>query len=83
MLPNHSWRICRQTLEMINLNKTVSLIGMEFHRSHKVGSLRSGEGQRRDYVCLLPHRSSPGCSPLSFCLFLEKVFGRLLCCLNA
>jgi len=30
MLPNHSWRICRQALEMINFNKNVYLIEMEF-----------------------------------------------------
>lgn len=48
-----------------------------------VSSLRSGEWQRCDYICLLPNCSSSGCPPLSFCLFLEKVFGRLLYCLNA
>lgn len=52
--------------------------------SHEVvSSLRSGEWQRCDYICLLPNCSSSGCPPLSFCLFLEKVFGRLLYCLNA
>lgn len=60
------------------------VISWHVQRSHKVvSSLRSGEWQRCDYICLLPHCSSPGCPPLSFCLFREKAFGRLLYCLNA
>lgn len=34
MLPNDSWGVCRRALEMINFNKNVTLIEMEFHDTY-------------------------------------------------